>query len=136
MSDRSGGKGAGGLSPRVYLIIVAAIILVAVIGVSFVLFSSGGGETPAPATLDAAAQQGKTLYQTTGNCGSCHPSDGRAGSFTGPRLSTINLNEATIRQYIRLGKGGMPGNTKLTDDDITKIIAYLNAIKAAAATTK
>jgi mono/diheme cytochrome c family protein len=108
------------------------MIVVAVAVVLFVVISSGGKETPAPASLDPVAEAGKALYVGAGNCNGCHPGQGRQGGLAAPRLSTSNVNDAATRQYIRSGKGMMPGNSNLSDDDITKIISYLHAIKAAA----
>ncbi len=123
--------GKASVLPKLMAIGIVAVALVVILVIIMVV-SSSSPATAAPATLSPEAQQGKTLFLSTGNCGSCHPSEGRAGSFSGPRLSTLNLSEASLRQVIRQGKGMMPGNSSLTNDDITKMIAYLLAIKAAA----
>jgi mono/diheme cytochrome c family protein len=106
-----------------------AVVVVVILGLNMFISTP---ETPAPANLSPEAQQGKTLYLSTGNCNACHASEGRKGTLTGPRLSTTTQSEASIRIIIRQGKTTMPGNTNLSDADITKIVAYLQAIKAAA----
>lgn len=102
-----------------------AVILLAVV-VMLVITMGDVSETPAPATLSQTAQEGKQLFLQN-DCNNCHPKEGRAGG-TGPRLSTTGVNDDTIRNTIKRGKGGMPPRN-LTDDQITKVIAYIRAIK-------
>jgi mono/diheme cytochrome c family protein len=100
-------------------------VLLAVV-VMLVITMGDVSETPAPATLSQTAQEGKQLFLQY-DCNNCHPKEGRAGG-TGPRLSTTGVSDDTIRNTIKRGKGGMPPRN-LTDDQITKVIAYIRAIK-------
>ena len=109
----------------------AVVVLIAAVIVMLVITSGDVATTAAPASLSAAAQEGKTIFLSdAARCSSCHPSEGRAGGF-GPRLSTINDTDDSIRRYIRNGTGAMPANSVLTDDQISRLIAYIHALKPA-----
>jgi mono/diheme cytochrome c family protein len=123
---------AAGISPVLFGLAFLGVLLAAVVAM-LLLTAADTKETPAPATLDSIAAQGKALFIGTGNCNTCHPAEGRKAGI-GPRLSTIGLSEDNIRSYIRKGKGSMPANTIISDDDITKILVYLRAIKASSGT--
>jgi mono/diheme cytochrome c family protein len=128
--DNESQEPQGGVSPVFLGLVFFGLLVVAVL--AMLLITAGDTkETPAPATLDGIAQEGKQIYLTSGNCNNCHPAEGRKGGL-GPRLSTIGLSDDSIRKIIRNGKGSMPANTAISDDDITKIMVYLKAIKAAA----
>lgn len=119
--------GTGGVSPVLFGLVFGGILLVVIL-VMLLITAGDTKETAAPASLSAVAQEGKTLYTTTGNCNTCHPGEGRKAGI-GPRLSTSGISDINIRNYIRNGKGAMPANSVLSEDDITKILAYLHAIK-------
>jgi len=116
-----------GVSPVLFGLAFGGVLLVAIL-IMLLLTAGDTKETPAPASLSTVAQEGKTLYISTGNCNTCHPGEGRKAGI-GPRLSTNGINDTNIRNTIRKGKGAMPANSVLSEDDITKIIAYLHAIK-------
>ena len=103
------------------------VLLLLVIGALLLITSGGAAETPPPATLSQEAEQGKALFLSN-NCNNCHPSEGRAGG-TGPRLSTTGKSDEEIINIIRRGRGSMPANSRLSNDEINKIIAYIRAIK-------
>ncbi|MDB5082395.1 MAG: hypothetical protein JWP00_4319 [Chloroflexi bacterium] len=110
---------------------VVAVVIALV--VSIVLFSGqGAAETPAPSTLSQAATEGKVLFQAN-NCATCHLADGRAGG-TGPRLSTTGKNDQTMTNIIRRGRGSMPPNPRLAEEEVKKIITYIREIKPPAET--
>lgn len=113
------------------LLLGAAFVGVLIIAVVAMLVITGGdvSETKAPATLSDAATQGKALFLQT-NCVSCHPSEGRAGGI-GPRLSTTNISDDSIRNSIRKGRGAMPANPQLSTDQLDKLVAYIRALKPA-----
>ncbi|MEI7557083.1 cytochrome c [Candidatus Chlorohelix sp.] len=127
------GDAQNGVSPVFFGLVLFGILLVAV---SFMLFLTLGDtkETAAPASLAPIALQGKELFMQQGKCGACHAAEGRKAGI-GPRLSMLNLGDEATRKIIRNGRGAMPANTELGEDDITKIMVYLNALKLAAAGT-
>lgn len=114
-----------------YILLGAAFIAVLIIAIVAMLLITGGdvSETKAPTSLSAVATEGKTLFIDSG-CNSCHPSEGRAGGV-GPRLSTTNISDDSIRNTVRKGKGGMPSNPKLSDDQLNKLVTYIRALKPA-----
>jgi cytochrome c550 len=118
-----------GRSLNSYIVLGAAFVVVLVVAIVAMLIITGGdvAETKAPASLSADATAGKALFLQS-NCGSCHPSEGRAGGI-GPRLSTTNISDDSIRNTIRKGKGGMPANPQLSQDQLDKIVAYIRALK-------
>jgi mono/diheme cytochrome c family protein len=84
-----------------------------------------------PTGGDVAAGQAKFL--TT--CFGCHP-NGNAGigpALHGEAFAARYPDEAAIAALVRAGRGGMPafGSDKLSDADLTNIIAYLVSLPAA-----
>ena len=127
------GASKNGFSPVLFGLMLFGILIVAVF-LMHLLMLNDTKETPAPANLDPIALLGKGLFLQQGNCNACHSAEGRKAGI-GPRLSTLILGDDTIRVIIRNGRGAMPSNIVLSEDDITKIIVYLKAIKTAAAGT-
>jgi cytochrome c oxidase subunit 2 len=97
-------------------------------------------DTPA-GTSDAAA--GATLFRQKG-CASCHTVEGYAKGVVGPNLSHLQqrkvfagalfeLNDENLRTWLRNPPKEKPGsimpNLNLTEDEITKLIAYLDTLK-------
>ncbi len=105
------------------VVLVVAFIAIAVIS------ANGAAETAAPAKLEGVAAEGKALFLES-NCATCHPAEGRKGGI-GPRLSTTGYSDESFRNIVRKGRGSMPSNTQLTDDQLNKIIAYVRALKPA-----
>lgn len=112
---------------------VVVVLVALVVGV-VVITGQNAAETPAPATLSQTATEGKALFLSS-NCTDCHAKEGRAGG-TGPRLSTTGKSDSDIISIVRRGKGSMPAHSELTDDQITKLIAYIRAIKPPPETPK
>ena len=112
---------------------VVVVLVALVVGVVFIT-GQGAAETPAPATLSQTATEGKQIFLSS-NCSDCHPKEGRAGG-TGPRLSTTGKSDSDIMNIIRRGRGTMPAHPELSDDQITKLIAYIRAIKPPPETPK
>ncbi len=110
-----------------------AFLLLAIVAM-LVITAGDVSETPAPASLSQIATEGKTLFLNN-DCNNCHPKEGRAGG-TGPRLSTTGVSDDTIRNTIRRGKGAMPSNSLLTDEQLNKVVAYIRAIKPPPATNR
>jgi mono/diheme cytochrome c family protein len=109
----------------------AVVVLIAAVIVMLIITSGDVSTTAAPASLSSDAQAGKTIFLSdAARCSSCHPSEGRAGGL-GPRLSTINDTDDSIRRYIRSGTGAMPANSVLSDDQVNKLITYIHALKPA-----
>jgi mono/diheme cytochrome c family protein len=106
----------------------AVIVLIALVVGVVVVTGAGAPETPAPATLSQTAAEGKALFLAN-NCTNCHLAEGRAGGGTGPRLSTTGKSDQEIINLVRRGRGSMPANTRLTDAELSKVIAYIRAIK-------
>jgi len=95
---------------------------------------------PDPGT-DAA--QGQALFRQKG-CASCHTVDGYSKGTVGPNLthlhqrtvfagSIFELNDENLRKWLRNPPKEKPGsimpNLNLTEDEITKLIAYLDTLK-------
>ncbi len=115
-------------APNFMLFGFGAVLVLVLAVVAMLLITSGDvTETPAPAALSSQATEGKQLFLAS-NCASCHPAEGRAGG-TGPRLSTINIGDGSIKNIIQRGKGAMPSNGKLTNEQLDQLVAYIRAIK-------
>ena len=99
-------------------------------------------------TLSGDAAAGADLFRTKG-CGGCHTVEGYTEGKVGPDLThftsrkvfagaIFDNDEPTLRRWLRDPPGekpmmpddgiGMP-NLNLTEDEITKLIAYLNSLK-------
>ena len=97
--------------------------------------------TPAPANADAVA--GEALFRGRG-CAGCHAVSGISAGRVGPNLthlqqrsvfagSIFDMNDLNLRLWLRNPPGEKPGsimpNLNLSEDDITKLIAYLDTLK-------
>jgi cytochrome c oxidase subunit 2 len=97
--------------------------------------------TPPDGTSEAAA--GAALFRQKG-CASCHTVDGYAKGQVGPDLSHLqqrkvfagaifDLNDENLRMWLRNPPKEKPGsimpNLNLNEDEITKLIAYLDTLK-------
>lgn len=108
------------------LILVAGALALAVAG------CGGGGQQAQPpanngggATADAGAAE--ELYKA--NCLACH--GGNLEGVVGPKLSDVGarLGEADIATVIKNGRGGMPAQSQLSDDQVNQLAAWLAAKK-------
>jgi cytochrome c6 len=107
---------------------IAALALVS----SCFVWSSGLAHAQADANADPAAKTFKA------NCMMCHGEDG-AGSALGKRLQTPDLRSKQIQdmpsealeKIVHDGKNNMPAfGTRLDDDQIKKVIAYVRTLRA------
>jgi mono/diheme cytochrome c family protein len=117
----------GGISPIFLGFLVVGVFLVAIF-VMIMLTQRDIAETTAPTNLSASGVEGRQFFLTIGNCNDCHPKEGRAAGI-GPRLSTTGASDSSITSYIRKGRGVMPANLALTDEQISKIIVYIRELK-------
>ena len=98
--------------------------------------------TVAGATPDAATV-GANLFLTKG-CAGCHTINGISAGSVGPNLThvhsrdtfagaTFAMNDNNLRTWLRDPPGAKPGsvmpNLKLSEDEITSLIAYLDTLK-------
>jgi len=123
----SGNEKAKSSSSYIWLGLAAVGFLLLVIVAMLVVTGGDVAETKAPTALVGNAAEGRTLYLQS-NCNGCHPAEGRAGGV-GPRLSTTGLSDESIRSVVRKGKGVMPANSQLTDEQLNKLVSYIRAIK-------
>ncbi len=79
--------------------------------------------TAAP-TLEKA--RGETLYMRY--CNVCHPGGGLG---SGPSLKQLSLSREDVTNYIRHGKGRMPGfgTAAISDEDLTQLVDYVLALR-------
>ncbi len=102
----------------------------------------------APAATPAAgspAEEGLTVFNQRG-CGSCHTVAGLSSGTIGPNLthfatrttfagSIFANNDANLRRWLSDPQGVKPGNKmlipggRLSPDEVTKLIAYLNTLR-------
>jgi mono/diheme cytochrome c family protein len=78
-------------------------------------------------TSEANAEAGHKLFDR--NCAHCHGDDARGDE--GPNLYNLKLSDARIAKRIKEGvKGEMPRfGSKLSDQEITALTAYLRSLK-------
>ncbi len=89
---------------------------------------------PVEGALSTSAQNGKSVFTTY--CNACHP-NGAAGigpNLFGPDFTKAFAQDSTLAQFVRSGKGNMPGFApgQITDAQMADLIAYLRALKAPA----
>src|SRR3954447_1217643 len=84
--------------------------------------TNGGGGNKGTET----ASSGKQLFTNT--CGSCHTlkDAGTSGTF-GPNLDQLKPDEATVRNQIRHGGGGMPAGL-LSGAKAATVAAYVSSV--------
>jgi cytochrome c oxidase subunit 2 len=100
-------------------------------------------QTPDVPTGSDAAAAGATMFRQKG-CASCHTVEGYSKGTVGPNLTHLQqrkvfagaifeLNDENLRTWLRDPPGEKPGsimpNLKLTEDEISKLIAYLDTLK-------
>ena len=101
------------------------------------LVACGGEDETGPEACDPS-----TVTSLTGNagagdgvygfsCGSadCHGPDGNNGTGAAADLATVipSRSDDDIACIVKSGKGGMPAQTNLSDQDIADVIAHLRA---------
>jgi cytochrome c oxidase subunit 2 len=99
--------------------------------------------TPDVPTGSSDAAAGAQLFRVKG-CASCHTVEGFAKGELGPNLTHLQqrevfagaifeMNDENLRTWLRDPPKEKPGslmpNLNLTEDEITKLIAYLNTLK-------
>lgn len=81
-------------------------------------------------------KKGKKLYLKS--CASCHGKTGKADTATGKALKARNFvkgkykfgsKDKELAKSIKKGKGKMPGFKKLTNDEVTNLIAFIRSLK-------
>jgi len=98
---------------------------------------------PAVRPTEGEAGEGAALFRQKG-CASCHTVNGYSAGQLGPNLThlqqrevfagaTFDLDKVNLRVWLRDPPGEKPGsrmpNLKLSEDEITKLIAYLETLK-------
>ena len=112
--------------------------LLPIIGIGAVLSFALHTATASRQTNTAKAVDAQKVYRK--NCATCHGNDGRAKTLKGKFKGAKNLTDATwqgsvtderITDVITVGQnGGMPAfGKKLSQDEITALVAYVRALK-------
>jgi len=98
---------------------------------------------PAERPTEGEAAEGAAMFRQKG-CASCHTVNGYSAGQLGPDLThlqqrkvfagaTFELNPQNLRVWLRDPPGEKPGsrmpNLELSEDEITKLIAYLETLK-------
>ena len=85
---------------------------------------------PVEAALSSGAEAGKTVFTTY--CNACHPN---GGAGIGPKLYGADFSkqfgqDSVLTQFVRAGKGNMPGyaSGQISDAQMADLIAYLRAL--------
>lgn len=78
-------------------------------------------------TEDAVLASGKVVYET--KCGRCHGPNGDSGFQGAKNLKASTLTDAEIKTLIREGKGMMPADKDLTDDQIAHVTAFVKQFR-------
>lgn len=98
--------------------------------------AEGGAQTPAAGSNSNLAAEGQQVFQA--NCSFCHGIDARGGAQGGPDLFTSQIVRQDVGGqqlggFVRVGRPdrGMP-SFNLSDEDVSKIAAFLHAQIAAA----
>lgn len=77
---------------------------------------------------------GAELYEIS--CAGCHGGDGR-GSVIGPDIasgqsrSVLELSDEQLAGAIRVGPGAMPGNPRLTDEQVASLVDFIRRLQVA-----
>jgi ubiquinol-cytochrome c reductase cytochrome c subunit len=90
----------------------------------------GGPPIPEPEPDHSAQTEGMSLF--TDHCAGCHQIAGEGGYVTGAKVPTLKHADATeIAEAVRIGPFLMPRfpKSQISDDDLNKIIAYVQARK-------
>lgn len=125
------------LSSRTPILSVAALTAALAACSTTTTTNDAGTTTDRPAAiakLTGDATKGKVVYETTSQptCLSCHKADGTGGpgsGYTIPGLAEPAKNDPVdeIATVIVNGKGAMPKQSSLSDQDIADVVAYMKA---------
>jgi cytochrome c551 len=99
-----------------------ALVLLALLTACNDKGGEGDDRVSAILELEGDVAAGETVYG--GSCAACHGGDGSGG--TGPDLveSFANLGDEEIVSVIIDGKGSMPAQSSLEDQDVADVLAY------------
>ncbi len=122
---------------RLLFACLAALFLVGVIGVVYVLGFTGKdfSETAPQAATQASTTQGPAARPPAGpgkdlfvsNCGSCHTLSAAGTTGTvGPNLDDLKPDQATVQAAVQSGPGAMPSNL-LTGAQAQQVAAFVAA---------
>ncbi|HWB32435.1 MAG TPA: cytochrome c [Acidobacteriaceae bacterium] len=88
------------------------------------------------AAQDAGQDAGAKVYKS--KCSKCHGEDGRSHTFAGRMTGAVDLKDpkvtamadADLIAVVKNGKKKMPAfQKKLTDDEITAVVAYVRTLE-------
>jgi mono/diheme cytochrome c family protein len=101
-----------------------ALFLATAIAAAVGLASCGDQAQPT-ATVIATASRGEVVFAQY--CNSCHPKGGRG---SGPSLVQAGLSKDEFTNYVRNGKGRMPGFNEglLPNEDLDEMFAYISGL--------
>jgi mono/diheme cytochrome c family protein len=91
---------------------------------------AGGTDPDVQAILDLTGDvtAGSTVYTQTCGISSCHGPSGNDGLATAGDLPTLipSLSDESIVSTVIKGKGSMPAQGALTDQNVADVLAYVN----------
>jgi ubiquinol-cytochrome c reductase cytochrome c subunit len=99
--------------------------------VAYVASFGGGPAIPQPRPAHGRLSDGYSLF--TEHCAGCHQVVGEGGYVTGARVPVLqHASPRQIAEAVRIGPYVMPTFSKrdISDEDLNKIIAYVEASKA------
>lgn len=113
---------------------LALLMLIGVYGIAEVkpaFLRSNMSETIDPANAGGidpiVLKEGQALYEKY--CVLCHGADGAAGFQGAKSLAASVLSDDEIKNLVRNGKGVMPPNADMSDDEVEKVKEYVKYLR-------
>jgi mono/diheme cytochrome c family protein len=105
-------------------LLLAGVMALAYAKPAFLRTASTEEVDPTKAGADAARlDKGRALYET--RCTLCHGGDGKAGFQGAKDLTASVMPDAEVAKIIEEGKGVMPPNSDLSDDEVALVKDYV-----------
>lgn len=121
--------GVVGISKKNSMLALASLLCMgAAMGLAFAKPNIGSASSAAPAAGDDPVAKGQMIYQAQ-NCQTCHGPDGKLGFQGAKPLGETAMSDDEIKARIREGKGVMPPNTKITDEEMNALLSFIRSLK-------
>lgn len=99
--------------------------LLSVLGWMSVAACSSNGDVDSILSLDGDVAAGETVYNATCGAVSCHGPNGNDGPKPDLTDEVPEKDDEALASIVRFGDGDMPAQTRLTDQDVADVIAYM-----------
>lgn len=107
-------------------VMLANFMVLLTLGALALAVSKPGFLSSAPPVAD---ENDPTAVYFQHGCNTCHGQDGNAGFQGAKPLSESTLSDDEIKDRIRNGKGVMPANAAVTDEELVQLLDFVKSLR-------